>query len=124
MSYRLIIIEKSLDDRHVLNSYPVLSQTLFAAQDRQRASAMLKIVVQDAQVGKLAGEISTHLKEPYYAHMYHEDKNINTMFVIFRGRIFTVQKTQYDEARNYGLQHGVSKEEMKIEPVNITDESW
>ncbi|KKQ23578.1 MAG: hypothetical protein US40_C0002G0121 [Candidatus Roizmanbacteria bacterium GW2011_GWC2_37_13] len=124
MFYRLIVIENSLIDKSILKKYPVLSETVFAANDPERKSRMLKIRVPDQDIDELVNSLTHNLITPYYCHLYVEDPIDDSLIVIFSGQKFFAKKSNYQNAKAYGLSHGVTENEMQISPVEVTKEEW
>ena len=124
MFYRWIVIENSLKDKSVLNKHKVLSETKFAEGDSSRESRMLKIRVPGENVIKLADSLKDNIIYPYYTHFYHEDPRQNKLIVVFSGKKFLTNKDNFQRAVEYGLKHNVSKEELNINPRDISEEDW
>lgn len=124
MFYRWIVIENSLKDKTVLNKYKVLSETKFAESDSSRESRMLKIRVPEENVIKLADSLMDNIIYPYYTHFYHEDPKQNKLIVVFSGKKFLTNKDNFQTAVKYGLKHDVAKEELDINPRDISEEDW
>lgn len=124
MFYRWIVIENSLKDKSIINKYQVLSVTGFAANDPKRASRMLKVRVPETEIYSLAASLTKNIIHPYYTHFYHEDPKQNILIVVFSGKKFVTQKENFQIAIDYGLKHGVSKEELDISPRDVDEERW
>lgn len=125
MFYRWIVIENSLTDTNILKKYPILSETIFAENDSSgRRSRMCKIQVPEEDINALINILTTNTKYPYYSHFYHEDPKVNSLIVVFHGKRIDTKKDNFQIAIDYGIAHGVSREEMHIEPREISRESW
>ncbi len=124
MFFRWIVIENSLVDKSVVRRYPILSETSFAPIDPARKSRLLKIRVPEQDVGELVDFMTHNIKAPYYCHFYHEDPDDDRLIVVFTNQTFNARKTDYKEASDYGISHGVSAEEMEIAPTNVVKEEW
>ncbi len=124
MFYRWIIIENSLKDKSVLKKYPLLSETVFSANDPARKSRMLKLRVPETDIDELVNSLINNIIPPYYTHLYSEDKNDDKLIVVFSGQKFPTKKSNYSDAKDYGLIHGVSTDEMLISPLNVGKEEW
>ena len=124
MFYRWIVIENSLKNKDIINKYQILSETKFAAGDAKRESRMLKVRVPETEVHSLAESLTKNIIYPYYTHLYHEDPKQNILIVVFSGKKFVLKKHNFKTAVDYGLKHGVSKEELDISPRDISQEKW
>lgn len=124
MFYRWIVIKNSLKEKSVLNKYKILSETKFAEGDPSRESRMFKVRVSEEDVIKLADSLKDNIIYPYYTHFYHEDPRQNKLIVIFSGKKFLTNKDNFQRAVEYGLKHDVSKEELNINPRDISEEDW
>lgn len=123
MNYRLIVIQSSLKDKSVLAKYKILSETKFE-EGTPEESSMYKIEIPEDEVSDVSNFLKKNLKHPYYAHLYHEDSNENKMIVIFSAQLFHTSKDYPKDAITYGIQHGVTEEQMDIKPRNIAEENW
>lgn len=123
MNYRLIVIRSSLKDKSVLAKYKILSETKFEAGTPEE-SPMYKIEIPEDEVSNVSNFLKKNLKHPYYAHLYHEDPNGNKMIVIFSGQLFHTSKNYPKKAIAYGIHHGITEEQMDINPRNIAEENW
>jgi len=123
MNYRLIVIRSSLKDKSVLAKYKILSETKFE-EGTPEESSMYKMEIPEDEVYNVSNFLKNNLNYPYYAHVYHEDPKNNTMIVVFAGQLFHTTKDHPKDAIAYGIQHGVTKEQMDMKPRNITDETW
>ena len=124
MFYRWIVIENSLKDKSVLKQYPLLSETIFAANNPERKSRMLKLRVPENEVDELVDSLKMNIIAPYYTNFYNEDSTNDSLIIIFSDQKFYTKKTSYQDAIDYGLTHGVSEIEMQISPVDVGKEEW
>lgn len=125
MFYRWIIIENSLKDKGILKKYRVISETKFAEGDLSgRESRMLKIRIPEKDINKLINLLRKNIKHPFYTHFYHEDPKINKLIVVFEGKIINTGKNNFQRAIDYGITHGVTREEMNISPRDVLQEDW
>jgi len=123
MNYRLIVISNSLKDKSILTKYKILSETKFEA-GMSGESPMYKMEIPEYEASHLSNFLKNNLKYPYYAHLYHENPQNNTMIVVFAGKVFHTFKDNLQEAIAYGIRHGVTEEQMDIKPTNISEENW
>ena len=123
MNYRLIVIGTSLKGKSILTKYRILSETKFEAETPDE-STMYKMEIPIKEVSVVSHFLKNNLKFPYYAHLYHEDPNENALIVVFSGQVFNTSKDNPKDAIEYGIQHGVSKEQMDMKPRNIAEEKW
>lgn len=123
MNYRLIVIRSSLKDKSILAKYKILSETKFEVGTPEESS-MYKMEIPEDEVSDVSTFLKNNLKYPYYAHLYHEDPKNNTMIVVFSKQLFHTSKDHPKDAVAYGVQHGVTVEQMDMKPRNIADENW
>ncbi|MEX0616251.1 MAG: hypothetical protein WD231_00390 [Candidatus Woykebacteria bacterium] len=123
MNYRWIIIENSLKDKNVLDKYKVLSETTFA-EGTDRESRMLKVEVPEDEAPSLADLLEEKIIYPYYTHLYHEDPNKSQLIVVFSEKKFLLGKDDFSKAVEYGLANSVTEEEMQINPLDVSEETW
>lgn len=119
MNYRLIVIGASLKDKSLLQKYTVLSKTEY--QDGTSVSStMYKMDIPEHEVAYVSNFLKITLKEPFYAHFYPSDPNVNILIVVFTGQVFKI----LSEAIAYGLAHGVTRQQMRITPTCVSEETW
>jgi carbonic anhydrase len=123
MNYRLIVIENSLKDKNIFNKYKTLSKTWFE-KSTPHESFMYKIRVPEKDIHAVTEFLKNNILYPYYTHLYHEDPKNDTLIVVFKGKIFNMCKSNFVDAINYGISHGVTKEQMDIKPRDIQEERW
>jgi len=123
MNYRLIVIKNSLQNKEILKKYKILSKTLFESGTPQE-SVMYKLEIPITDTNSITNFLMYNLKCPYYAHLYHEDPTNDSLIVIFTDKIFHSSKINFTDAVDYGVSHGVTKEQMDIKPRDIRDEEW
>ena len=123
MNYRLIVIERSLKEKSILKNYKILSKTLFERGTPQE-SLMFKIEIPVSEIDLFEEKLKHCLMSPYYAHFYHENLKKNSLIVVFNEKIFYAHKSNCTDAFNYGISHGVTKEQMDIKPRDIQEERW
>ena len=123
MNYRLIVINGSLKEKGILTTFKILSETIFEAGTPEE-STLYKIEIPESDIDKVSYFLKNNLKYPYYAHLYHEDPKRDTMIVVFAGHLFNTSKKHHEEAIAYGIQNGVTEQQMIITPTNIMEEKW
>lgn len=124
MFYRWIVIENSLKDKNVLKKYKLLSETVFANDDPIRKSRMLKIQVPENKINSLIENLKDVIIYPFYTHFYHEDPKINKLIIVFSGKRIDTKKDNFQKVVDYGMAHGVIRDEMNISPRDISQEDW
>jgi len=85
---------------------------------------MYKIEIPEKEIGFVTEFLKNYLIHPYYSHLYHEDPHNDTLIVVFNGIIFNTHKSNFIDARNYGLSHGVTKKQMDVYPRDVQEERW
>lgn len=123
MNYRLIVIENSLKDKSILTKYKLLSETKFGA-GTSRESRMLKLLVPGSEVDSLSRSLRKNIVSPYYCHFYSESQADPSLIVVFSEKVFHTSKESYEDVVEYGIAHGVSRDEMDIAPMYVIEEKW
>lgn len=123
MPYRGVIIEESLEDTSVLRDVQILS-TQVEQVTAKHATPWLKqwtlhtVEVLENQADAIAKKLSAALET---AHPWYADfKNDTTHFVIFRGKVFKIDRTskeQYAAATRYGVSLGIPEYQVDFEPI-------
>ena len=122
MSYRGVIIEESLENTEILKRLKLLWTDVPGVTDSHQTPWLTKwtlhhILVPEAEVEEVAKILSESLEKerPWYADF----KNETTHFVIFRDKVFKIdreKKEEYEEAVRYGLSLGIPSYQLDFSP--------
>ena len=108
-----VIIEESLADKSVLKKLKILS-TEVEQVTSEHATPWIKtwtlytIEVDKSRTKEIAREISKSLDSKH--EWYADFKNDKIHFIIFRGKVFTINRTskkEYQQAIHYGISLGI-----------------
>ncbi len=120
-----VIIEESLEDRSVLKKVKILSTKVEKVTARHETPWLSQwtlhtVKIPEGKEKEIAGEISKSLDRKHGASWYADFKNDRTHFIIFRDRIFEVDrasKEQHDEVVRYGISLGIPKHQLDFKPL-------
>jgi len=122
MDYIGIIIEESLENKDVLKKIKILGTKIEAITDKHKTPwikhwTIHTVKITSEKAAKIAEELSECLDS---AHSWYADfKNGELHFIIFRNKIFRVDKTnkkEYDQARKYGISLGIPAYQIDFHP--------
>ncbi len=113
MEYKGVIIEESLENKDVLGNVKILSTKIEPVTENHKTPWIKQWTLHTVEVSKsdaeeIAEKISKSLDSEH--NWYADFKNEETHFIIFRGRVFKVNRTkkeEYDTATKYGLTLGI-----------------
>ncbi len=116
------IIAESLEKKDVLDQIKI-TKTDIEPVTAEHQTPWIKqwtlhaVEIPESQVADIARAVSQSLdsQHPWYADF----KNDQWHFIIFRGRVFKIDKTsqaQYDEAKNYGISSGIPAYQVDFHP--------
>lgn len=116
------IIAESLEKKDVLNQVKI-TKTDIEPVTAEHQTPWIKqwtlhtVEIPESQAADITRELSQSLdsQHPWYADF----KNNQWHFIIFRGRVFKIDKTnraQYDEAKNYGISLGIPAHQVDFHP--------
>lgn len=109
------IIEESLEDKSVLNSVKIISTKIEEVIDRHKTPwvktwTLHKVEVEPDQAESIAKQVSESLDRDHKHSWYADYKNSNTHYIIFRDKVFKIDRTkaeEYNDATKYGLALGI-----------------
>lgn len=125
MNYRGVIIKESLEDKSILKGVKILSKKI--ANPGERVGwHMLKVEIPAKEILDFTTRLTKALKryEPWYAHFYHEDPELDRMIVVFADKKFLTSKDNPERAVKYGLEIGILREQLDFKPNNVSKEEW
>lgn len=122
MDYTGVIIEESLADQSILKDVKIVSTKTEAVTAEHKTPwleqwTLHTVEVPEDRAESTAREISASLD---HAHSWYADfKNDSTHFIIFRDKIFKVDRSkpeQYAEAVKHGLALGIPEYQLDFSP--------
>jgi len=120
--YKGVIIEESLERKDVLNLVNIVKTKVEQVVDEHKTPwlkqwTMHNVEINEDVIQEIVKEISGSLEA---AHPWYADfKNENTHFVIFRNKVFKINRTkaeQYAEAKEYGVSLGIPPYQVDFKP--------
>jgi len=121
-NYKGIIIEESLEDKEVLKKVKIISTKIEKVIEKHQTPWISQWTLQTVEISKdhaeeVAREISQSLDQKH--NWYADYKNDTHHYIIFRDKVFYIDrksKTQYDEAKNYGISLGIPEYQVDFHP--------
>lgn len=117
-----VIIEESLENKEVLEKVKIVKTKIERVTEKHKTPWLKKWTLHTIEIGadkaaKVANELSKCLDS---AHSWYADfKNDNFHFIVFRNKVFRVDRTskdQYDKAKSYGLSLGIPEYQVDFHP--------
>ncbi|MCX6723983.1 MAG: hypothetical protein NT155_02275 [Candidatus Staskawiczbacteria bacterium] len=117
-----VIIDESLDDKDVLEKVKIIKTKVEPVSEKHKTPWLKKWTIHTVEVAperaaKVASELSRCLENRH--HWYADFKNDTFHFIIFRNKIFRIDRTskkQYDEAKKYGISLGIPEYQVDFHP--------
>ncbi|XOB46332.1 MAG: hypothetical protein ACKKMV_02690 [Candidatus Nealsonbacteria bacterium] len=122
MNYKGVIIEESLEDKEILREVKVLETEVEPVTEKHKTPwikqwTMHSVEISENKATDIAEKISKVLD---LEHSWYADfKNENIHFIIFRDKVFKVNRTskeQYDEVVKYGISVGIPDYQLDFSP--------
>ena len=116
------IIEESLENKLILKKVRVLSTKIEKVTEKHRTPWISQLTLHTIEIPEnrakeIAEKISKSLDSK---HVWYADfKNDKTHFIIFRNKIFKIDRTskeQYEEATKYGISLGIPEYQVDFSP--------
>ena len=122
MNFRGIIIEESLRDKSILKNVHIVKTEIEKVTDKHNTPWLKKwtlhtIEVSEKKIMELSENISNALESEH--NWYADFKNETHHFIIFRGKVFVVdrsRKEEYEEVKNYGIKLGIPDYQLDFSP--------
>ena len=122
MNYQGVIIEESLENKKMLEKVKILNTEIEEITENHKTPwinqwTLHTVEIPESEAEKIAEEISKSLDREH--NWYADFKNDGVHFIIFRGKIFKVDRTskkQYDEAKKYGISIGIPDYQVDFSP--------
>jgi len=124
MNYQGTIIEESLADKMILQKVRILSTKIEQVTQKHQTPwlakwTLHKVEIPEDRAQEIAKEISPILDYGQGTSWYADFKNDKHHYIIFKNKIFFIDKqskTQYDEAKQYGLALGIPEYQVDFHP--------
>ena len=120
--YGGVIIEESLDNKDVLRTLRILSTKIEQVTSDHRTPWITQWTLRTVEIPAKDAATTAYIlsralegEHPWYA----DYKNSTTHYIIFKNKIFTIDrnnKTQYDEAKAYGIAIGIPAHQVDFAP--------
>jgi hypothetical protein len=122
MNYSGTIIQESLEDDSVLDGLNITQTKIEVATPEHKTPwvtqwTMHTVEVPDSQAEKVAQQLAEALDSKH--NWYADIKNEATHFIIFRNRVFKVDRhrlDQYQDATDYGVSLGIPDYQLDFSP--------
>ena len=123
-NYQGIIIEESLENKAVLKKVKILSTKVKKVTPQHQTPWILQWTLHTVEISgnkakEIAEEIRESLDSKHGGSWYADFKNSKTHYIIFRNRIFIIDRTNkndYDKAKKYGLSLGIPEYQVDFHP--------
>lgn len=122
MNYKGVIIKESLENKEIFKEIKILDTKVEQVTEKHKTPwikqwTLHTVEVPDDKVADTAEKISEALDSKH--SWYADFKNENTHFIIFRNKVFKVNrmsKEQYNEATQYGISLGIPYYQVDFSP--------
>lgn len=123
-SFAGVIIEESLENKSVLNKVKILSTKIEKVLEKHKTPwlsqwTLHNVEIPENKAEEIAEDISKSLDRSHGGSWYADFKNDKTHFIIFRNKIFKIERTsreQYEEATRYGISLGIPEYQVDFSP--------
>jgi hypothetical protein len=127
MQYQGVIIEESLSDKSVLGRVKIESTKVEPITPEHKTPWLKQwtlhtVLIDEDVADRVAEEISKSLDYSHNSAWYADFKNDKTHFIIFKDKIFKVDrsnKEEYQKATDYGLSLGIPSYQVDFAPNTI-----
>jgi hypothetical protein len=124
MNYHGTIIEESLENLDALKDVKILETKVEPVVEAHKTPwltqwTLHEVEVPEERAEEVAEKLSHALDRAHGGSWYADFKNDTTHFIIFRGKIFKIDRTskeQYDEAKAYGIALGIPEYQVNFHP--------
>lgn len=121
-SYNGVIIEESLEKKEVLDKVQIIETKVKQVTEKHQTPwvkqwTLHTCMIPEEQADAIGHELSESLdsQHPWYADF----KNDSFHYIIFRGKVFKVDRTskeEYDQAKQYGMSIGIPEYQVDFHP--------
>jgi len=122
MNFKGIIIEESFEDKKILMALNILKTSVEKVNPEDDTPWLKKwtmhtIEVTEDKAMETAERIAISLDSKHADHWYVDYKNEEYHFIIFKKKIFVVdrsRKEEYEDVKKYGLKLGIPEEQLNF----------
>lgn len=123
MNFTGVIIEESLTDKSVLNDVKIIKTNVELVTEEHKTPWVKQWTLHDVEiavdnVAEVVEKISQALDREH--NWYADFKTDQEHFIIYRDKVFYItdrsDKTQYDEATQYGISIGIPDYQVDFSP--------
>lgn len=123
MNYEGVVIEESLQDKTILQSFKVISTKIEPVAEAHQTPwltqwTMHTISVPADQAANVAKQLSRSIDRTHHA-WYIDFKNDRTHYIIFPGKVFEIDRRRaadYQAATDFGLSLGIPNYQLDFSP--------
>lgn len=120
MNYKGAIIEESLENLDVLQDVKVLETKVSKVTERSKTPWLAQwtmhiVEISEDRAETIAEKLSRAIDRAHAGSWYADFKNETTHFVIFRDKVFKIDRTkkeEYDAAVEYGASVGIPRHQL------------
>ena len=117
-----VIIEESLENKDVLKKVKIINTEVEEVTENHKTPwikqwTLYTVEIPENQAEEIAKELSKSLDSEH--NWYADFKNDKTHFIIFRDKIFKINrlnKDEYDEATKHGISLGIPEHQVNFSP--------
>ncbi|MCE9548904.1 hypothetical protein K8Q98_00685 [Candidatus Nomurabacteria bacterium] len=117
------IIEESLEDKAILGKIKIISTRVSKVTEKHKTPwlkqwTLHKVEIPEEVAAAIAEDMSRLIDKEHFQSWYADFKNDNTHFVIYRDKVFKINRDnneEYDIAAKYGLDLGIPSYQIDFE---------
>jgi len=119
MPYTGVIIEESLAKKDILKYFKILNTRVEKVTPKHETPWLKEwtlhtVEIPEDEIQSAVEKISKDL-DVSHGHWYADFKNSNTHFIVFKDKIFKIDRTsqeQYDQVKKYGMSLGIPEHQL------------
>ena len=124
MDYKGVIIEESLENKDILKDVKITATEVESVAEEHKTPWLKQwtlhtVEIPEEKADEIAEKISRSLDSKHGGSWYADFKNDTTHYVIFRGKVFKVNranKVEYDAVNQYGASLGIPDYQLDFSP--------
>jgi len=123
MNYKGVIIEESLENKDILQDVTVLSTKVEQVTKEHHTPHLKQWTLHAVEIpedrGEEVAEKISRVLETSHGHWYADFKNEKFHYIIFRNRVFRVDRSnpeEYKEVTEYGISLGIPDYQLDFSP--------